>query len=57
MTPGGNPYAHHSAAVNAALLMTRRYLDWFKRELGVEIIDLRELRRFYELSGVVNLNP
>lgn len=57
MTPGGNPYAHHSAAVNAALLMTRRYLEWFKNDLRGEIIDLDELRRLYAHSEDVNLNP
>jgi len=47
LTAGGSPYAPNPAAVEAALAFTRRYLTFFRDEIGGEIIDLARLADLY----------
>ena len=48
LTPGGNAYAPDEAAVDAALALTRRYLEYFVNNFGGEAADLRKLDALYE---------
>ncbi len=51
MTPGGNPYAPDSRAVDASLALIRRYLEFFTKDFHGEIIGLSDLAMLYRERG------
>ncbi len=51
LTIGANAYAKDAAAVADMLETTRRYLAWFRRPMGGDIISLGELAAIYETAG------
>lgn len=47
MSPGGNPYSPDAAAVDAQLALIRRYLEFFTKDFGGELISLSDLADLY----------
>jgi glycosyltransferase involved in cell wall biosynthesis len=53
-TPGGNPYTETRADVERHLEFCNRYFDFFKTELGGEILSLSALEALYVSSGLTS---
>ena len=51
LTPGANDYAPDGAGVERLQARSSTYFDWFRKEIGGEIVSLSGLRDFYAASA------
>ncbi|MEL6360795.1 MAG: glycosyltransferase [Pseudomonadota bacterium] len=54
MTLGGNPYAEDREAVSGMLSLMDDYFQFFKNEIGGDVIDLHGLQRLYDSQDSAN---
>jgi hypothetical protein len=50
LTIGANAYSTTAADVEKTLTMTGNYLDWFKKDIGGDVISFDQLRKLYALA-------
>jgi hypothetical protein len=48
LTPGANDYASDIASVDRLLTRSAAYFDWFRKEIGGDIVSLTALRDLYD---------